>query len=202
MRTSLFLLLAVAAQSQSAPDLAAVHAITAQTPADVQIAIARAAGPPVSAAATILVLGPRGYTRAIEGTNGFTCLITRDEPDTMAPECYDAAGGPSLKVALFVEEQRAQGMKESDISAAVKERYRTGVFGPPTRPGVVYMLSDHNYLIDPDTHQRIHFPGHLMFYAPYLKASDVGSGPGAPLLTNPGKPDNLMVVVPASSHPH
>jgi hypothetical protein len=202
MRHSLFLLLLLAVPSQSTSKLEDVHAITAQTPADVQIAIARAAGPPVSAAATIYVLGPHGYIRAVEGTNGFTCLITRDEPDTMAPECYDAAGGPSLKVALFVEEQRAQGMKEPDISAAVKERYRTGVFGPPTRPGVVYMLSDHNYLTDPDTHQRIHFPGHLMFYAPFLTAKDVGSGPGAPLLTNPGKPDNLMVVVPASSHQH
>ena len=196
------MLLALAMQPQSSPNLADVHSITPQTPVDVQIAIAKAAGPPVSAAATILVLGPRGYVQAVEGTNGFTCLITRDQPDTMAPECYDAAGEPSLKVALFVEEQRAKGVKEADISAAVKERYRTGVFGPPKRPGVVYMLSDHNYLIDPDTHQMIHFPGHLMFYAPYLTATDVGSGPGAPLLTNPGKPDNLMVVVPASSHPH
>jgi len=202
MRTSLIMALALTLQSQSSPNLANVRSITPQTPADVQIAIARAAGPPVSAAASIYVLGPHGYVMAVEGTNGFTCLITRDQPDTMAPECYDAAGGPSLKVALFVEDERAKGVAEAEISAAVKDRYRTGVFGPPARPGVVYMLSDYNYLIDPDTHQLIHFPGHLMFYAPYLKASDVGSGPGAPLLTNPGKPDNLMVVVPAGSHPH
>jgi len=203
MRNSFLVLLAFALHPQSStPNLSGVHAITGQTPADVQIAIARLAGPPVSAAATIYVLGPHGYTRAVEGTNGFTCLITRDRPDRMAPECYDAAGGPSVKVQLFIEEERARGVKEADIAAAVDERYRQGVFGPPTRPGIVYMLSDFNYLSDPETHQMIHFPGHLMFYAPYLKATDVGSGPGAPFLTNPGKPDNLMVVVPASSHPH
>ena len=203
MRTSLLVLLTVALQPQSStPNLAGVHALTSQTPADVQIAIARLAGPPVSAAATIYVLGPHGYTRAVEGTNGFTCLITRDKPDTMAPQCFDAAGAPSVKVQLFIEEERAAGVKEADIAAAVDDRYRQGVFGPPTGPGIVYMLSDFNYLTDPDTGQLIHFPGHLMFYAPYLKAGDVGSGPGAPLLTHPGKPDNLMVVVPASTHPH
>ncbi len=203
MRITLLVLLALALQPQSStPDLSGVRTISSQTPAAVQIAIARLAGPPVGAAATIYVLGPHGYVRAVEGTNGFTCLITRDRPDTMAPECYDAAGAPSLKVLLFVEEQRAKGVAEDQIAAAVDSKYQQGVFGPPTRPGIVYMLSDFNYLIDPDTHEMIHFPGHLMFYAPYLKASDVGSGPGAPFLTRPGKPDNVMVVVPASSHPH
>src|SRR5262249_44455183 len=155
-----------------------------KTPVDVQIALARSAGPPVSAAATIYVIGPHGYVRAAEGTNGFTCLIDRDRLDVLAPECFDAAGGPTLKVLFFVEEEGGKGVKEADITAAVEDRYRSGVFGPPTRSGIVYMLSDYNYLLDPDTHQIIHFPAHLMFYAPYLTAKDVGSGPGAPFLTN------------------
>ena len=36
-----------------------------------------------------------------------------------------------------------------------------------------------------------------MFYAPYLTEKDLGSGPGAPYLTAPGDPANVMVVVPA-----
>jgi hypothetical protein len=64
------------------------------------------------------------------------------------------------------------------------------------------MMSANNYLVDPESREIIHFPGHLMFYAPNLTAADVGDGPGAPLMTNPGHPDNMMVVVPASSHPH
>jgi hypothetical protein len=203
MRNAILLLLTLTLQSPTSPEsLANVRTITGETAAEVQIAIARAAGPPVSAAATIYVLGPHGYTRAVTGTNGFTCLITRDRPDVMAPECYDAAGEPSLKVQFFIEDERAKGSNEADIAAAVEDRYRQGTFGPPTRPGIVYMLSDYNYVFDPDARQLIHFPGHLMFYAPYLKASDVGSGPGAPFLTHPGKADNLMVVVPAPSHPH
>jgi len=197
------MLLVVGLQAgQSSPNLTDVRSITSKTPVDVQIALARSAVPPVGAAATVYVIGPHGYVRAVEGTNGFTCLVDRDRLDVLAPECFDAAGAPTLKVLFFVEEERAKGVKEADITAAVEDRYRSGVFGPPTRAGIVYMLSDYNYLLDPDTNQITHFPAHLMFYAPNLTAKDVGSGPGAPYLTHAGKPDNLMVVVPASSHPH
>jgi hypothetical protein len=185
------------------PDLTQIHAISAETPVDVQIAIARAAGPPVSAKATIYVLGRSGYVKAVTGTNGFTCLIARDRPDTMAPECYDATGTvSSVPVTLFVEEERARGVAEPAIAAAVEARYQKGTFVAPAKPGIVYMLSANNYLIDPETNQLIHFPGHLMFYAPNFTAADVGEGPQAPLLTHAGHPDNLMVVIPASSHPH
>jgi hypothetical protein len=64
------------------------------------------------------------------------------------------------------------------------------------------MMSDYNYVFDPDARRVIHFPGHLMFYAPYLTAKDVGSGPGAPYLVRPGHPENVMVVIPAKSHAH
>jgi hypothetical protein len=191
------------ATPQATADLTSIHTISAETPVDIQIAIARAAGPPVSAKATIYVLGRTGYVRAVGGSNGFTCLITRDRLDAMAPECYDAAGTASeVPVQMFIEEQRAHGLAEPVIAAAVEARYRSGAFMAPARPGICYMLSANNYLADPDSGQIIHFPGHLMFYAPNLTSADVGEGPGAPLMTNPGHPDNMMVVVPASSHPH
>jgi hypothetical protein len=184
-------------------DLTLIHMISADTPVDVQVTVARAAGPPVSARATIYVLGRTGYVRAVAGSNGFTCLIARDRPDVMAPECFDAVGTAStVPVQMFIEEQRAHGTAEPAIAAAVEARYRSGAFVAPNRAGIVYMLSANNYVVDPDSGQIIHFPGHLMFYAPNLTAADVGEGPGAPLLTNPGHPDNLMVVVPAASHPH
>jgi hypothetical protein len=204
MPRTLALLLVVGLLQAPSPsvDFTGIHAINADTPVDIQIAIARSAGPPVAAKATILVLGRTGYVRAVAGSNGFTCLITRDRPDVMAPECFDAAGTAStVPVQMFVEEQRAHGLAEPAITAAVEARYRSGAFVAPARAGIVYMLSPNNYLLDPDSKQIIHFPGHLMFYAPNLTAADIGEGPGAPFMTNPGHPDNVMVVVPAS-HPH
>jgi hypothetical protein len=203
MRVLTFVLMSIALQVPTTQDLAAVRTVNARTPQAVQMAIARAAGPPVSASATILVLGPRGYEKAQSGSNGFTCLIERSPINTMAPQCFDAVGSDStVRVFMFIEEQRARGVSEAEIAAAVEDGYHAGRFTAPSRPGIVYMLSDYNYLADPDTHEIVHFPGHLMFYAPYLTPKEIGAGPGAPQQTHPGKPDNLLVVVPATVHPH
>jgi hypothetical protein len=176
-----------------------VKTIDAHTPAAVQIALAESAGPPVAAGAAIYVLGTKGYTKVRTGKNGFTCLVSRERPDTMEPECFDAVGTASVvPVRLFVEEQRAAGVAEDRIRNQVEEGYRQGRFKAPAKPGLVYMLSAHNYVFDPERRQVIHFPGHLMFYAPYATQKDVGSGPGAPYIVAPGTPHALMIVVPAS----
>src|ERR1700737_3366930 len=86
-------------------DLATLRRIDARTPAELQMALALAAGPPVSGGAAVYVLGPKGYAKAREGPNGFPCLVTREIPDTMEPECYDAEGtATTLKTRLYVEE--------------------------------------------------------------------------------------------------
>lgn len=103
---------------------------------------------------------------------------------------------------MFVESQRAAGIDDATIDKRVEEGYRSGRFTAPRKPGIVYMLSPHNYVFDPERQQIIHFPGHLMFYAPYAKAKDVGSGPGAPYIVAPGTPHALMIVVPAGSGEH
>jgi len=56
-------------------------------------------------------------------------------------------------------------------------------------------------VFDPERKAVIHFPGHLMFYAPYATQKDVGSGPGAPYIVAPGTPHALMIVVPAGPAP-
>jgi hypothetical protein len=174
-----------------------VKTIDANTPVAVQIALAESAGPPVAAEAAIYVLGPKGYRKVREGRNGFTCLVSRQRPDTLEPECFDAVGTASVvPVRIFVEEQRAAGTAEPRIQSLVEEGYKSGRFKAPGKPGLVYMLSGHNYVFDPGRNAVIHFPGHLMFYAPYATQKDVGSGPGAPYIVAPGTPHALMIVVP------
>ncbi|HEY0781504.1 MAG TPA: hypothetical protein VGE98_03550 [Thermoanaerobaculia bacterium] len=198
---ALFLCGAVAAWAVDASTLAQVRKIDATTPRDVQIAIAVSAGPPISDKATVYVLGPQGYEVARQGTNGFSCLVERQPIDTVAPVCYDAEGTATLiPVDEFIERERARGRADADIAKAVTEGYRTGQFKAPRKGGIAYMLSDYNWLVDPKTKKMNHFPGHLMFYAPNATADDVGHGPGAPILTDPGQPDNFLVVVPAASH--
>jgi hypothetical protein len=176
--------------------------VDSHTPRAVQVQIAKLAAPKeVSGHANIYVLGEHGYELAERGDNGFSCLIDRERPDTMEPECFDAAGTRStLKVRLFQEQQRANGVSDEDITRSIREGYKSGKFRAPSKPGIVYMLSDHNYVFDPDSKQIIHFPGHLMFYAPYATQKTVGAGEGAPYIVHPGEPDALMIVVPAKLH--
>ena len=186
--------------AQAAPSLDGITTVDATTPAAIQIVLAESAGPPVGKDATIYVLGPKGYTRARDGRNGFTCLISRERPDTLEPECFDGEGTATVvPVRMFIEEQRALGTAETRIAALVEEGYKAGKFKAPGKPGLVYMLSDHNYVFDPERKAVIHFPGHLMFYAPYATQKDVGEGPGAPYIVAPGTPHALMIVVPASA---
>jgi len=185
--------------SSAAQDITHVNA---KTPRDVQIRIAKLAAPKeITDHADIYVLGEHGYELAKRGDNGLSCMIEREKPDTMEPECYDAEGTrTTVRVRLYEEQQRANGVSEQEIERSVKAGYRSGKFKPPSKPGIVYMLSDYNYVLNPETGKTIHFPGHLMFYAPYATEKTVGSGEGAPYLVHPGEPDALMIVVPAKSH--
>lgn len=187
------------AGSAAAQDLSSIETVDANTPRDVQIQLAESAAPKeVSSAATILVLGKNGYEVGRKGTNGFTCLISRQLVNTLEPECYDAEGtATTVKKDMFIEEQRAKRVSEEQIEKQVEAGYKSGKFKAPRRAGIVYMMSPYNRVLNPQNNKIIRFPGHLMFYAPNLTAKDVGEGESAPYLTNPGKPDNLMVVVPA-----
>jgi hypothetical protein len=172
--------------------------VDANTPAAQQIAIARSAAPDeVSKDAAVYVLGKKGYELAVKGSNGFTCLIERERADTVAPECFDAEGSrTTVQAVLFREAERAKGATDKDIDAAVAAGYKQGRFHAPAKPGIVYMMSNQNYVVNPSTQKVIHFPGHLMFYAPYATTKTVGSGKGAPYIVHPGLPDALMIVVP------
>ncbi len=176
--------------------------VDASTPRETQISIARLAGPDhVSQNADIYVLGKSGYELAVKGSNGFSCLIERERPETMEPECYDAEGSrTTMLVRLFVEAERSKQRDEQAIMLSVKEAYRSGRFRAPAKPGIVYMLSNYNYVLNPETMKIIHFPGHLMFYAPYATEQTIGSGEGAPYIVHPGQPDALLIVVPAKAH--
>jgi hypothetical protein len=64
--------------------------VDASTPWEVQVRIAKLAAPKeITDHADIYVLREHGYELAERGDNGFSCMIEREKPDTMEPECYD-----------------------------------------------------------------------------------------------------------------
>jgi hypothetical protein len=177
--------------------------VTASTPRERQIELALSAAPTeVSSKATIYILGPKGYEKVREGTNGFSCFIWRSFRETTqvsaAPACFDAVGSRTLMVtAMRREELRAEGKSDEEIKDDIAQGYKDGRYKAPG-PGFLYMMSTENYFYDSDAKRWGTVPPHLMFYAPYETAKDAGyesiSPTMVPYLTGDG-PEGLLVVV-------
>jgi hypothetical protein len=197
-----------AAQDKPQEPTKEVHTIDASTPRERQIELALSAAPTeVSSKATVYILWAKGYEKVREGTNGFSCLIERSFKETMqvsaAPACFDAEGSRTLaQTILRREELRAQGKSEAEISEAeikddIAQGFTDGRFKVPG-PGFLYMMSNENCFYDSDAKQWGVVPPHLMFYAPYKTAKDLGyeaiSPTMVPYLTYPG-PEGLIVVM-------
>src|SRR5258708_18007573 len=75
---------------------------------DAEIALARSAAPPsISRDATVMVLGRHGYETAVEGKNGFVCIVDRawmgsfDSPEFWNPKnrgplCFNQQAARSI----------------------------------------------------------------------------------------------------------
>jgi hypothetical protein len=204
----------------AAPEYELPRVYDASMPRDQQITLAESAAPAeVSSKATVYVLGPKGYEKAREGTNGFSCFVGRHfvkpaettQPETtraettIEPQCFDAEGSRTLLlVYLHGEELRTNGKSEAEIKADVANGYKEGRYQYPSKPGFLYMMSSQNRLSAIPEHGTGIFPPHLMFYAPNMTTKDIGFDAQPKLdylgMTHPGAGDNLIVVIPAASN--
>lgn len=206
---SIGLLSITAARQVMAQELPKVY--DASMPRNQQIALAESAAPAeVSSKATVYVLGPKGYEKAREGTNGFSCFVGRHfvKPGetTIEPQCFDAEGSRTLlPVYLHGEELRTNGRSEVEIRADTASGYKEGRYQYPSKPGFLYMMSSQNRLSPIPEHGSGIFPPHLMFYAPNMTTKDIGLDAQSLEkldylgMTHPGAGDNLIVVLPMTS---
>src|SRR5262252_9446495 len=206
---SIALLSTTAAIQAMAQELPKVY--NASMPRDQQITLAESAAPAeVSSKATVYVLGPKGYEKAREGTNGFSCFVSRHfvkpAETTIEPQCFDAEGSRTLlPVYLHGEELRTKGKSEAEIKADAASGYREGRYQYPSKPGFLYMMSSKNRLSAIPEHGTGIFPPHLMFYAPNVTTKDIGFDAQSLAnldylgMTHPGAGDNLIVVIPLAS---
>jgi len=166
---------------------------------DDEISLAQKAGPPgIANDATIYVLERgSGYTIARKGTNGFACIVHRDRPDTLEPECFDPEGTESLmRMELDHAMFREQGMSDEEASRKIDVGFATGIYRIPRRTAITYMLSDKNKVFNGE--KVISYPPHIMISAPYLNNSDIGADfkdPGMPWVLNEGSPRAYIIVV-------
>jgi hypothetical protein len=190
-----------------------------------EIALARTAAPPsVSNDATVMVFGKQGYETAVEGKNGFVCMVDRSwndrfdkpefwNPKNRGPVCYNpAAARTALPITLMRTKFVLAGQSRDEIHESMKAAVEKKEL-PECAPGAMaYMLSKQGHLND----LCGNCAPHLMFYVPLKDAKTWGAGaPDSPVIVNThfnGDPEpvtEFLVVVsewsdgtPADDHAH
>lgn len=195
---------AVAAASfASSTDETAASASPEILPLRCEIELALSAAPDyLQAEASVFALTERGYELTRQGTNGFSCIVNRDDPRVLKPTCFDAEGRDTVipKIKYFGERMLA-GIAVEQIRRDVAEKFATGEFISQRKPGVAYMLSRYNRPVNPATGKLGFFPPHVMFHAPNLTNEDIGHDmahhdPNRPLpMIAYGGPQGYMIMI-------
>ena len=157
-----------------------------------EIALARSAAPDaISGEATVLVLGRRGYETAVEGKNGWVCMVGRgwgalfDWPEFWSPKirAADCLNPPAARSMLPFAYKRTElllaGHSKVEAIAAIKAALEKKEL-PALEPGAVsYMMAKSAYLTDNGGHNA----PHLMFYAPIKDVAAWGANiPNSPVM--------------------
>ena len=175
---------------------------------DAEVALARTAAPDaISRDAKVLVLGAHGYETAVEGKNGFVCVVERGwmspadapefwNPKLRGPICFNPPAVRSVLPATYKRTEMAlAGRTKAEIIEGNKTAFEKGDL-PPLEPGAMsYMMSNKAYLTDHGDHNL----AHLMFYTPALDGKDWGADlPKSPVMLNPqfrgSEPIDVFVV--------
>jgi hypothetical protein len=181
-----------AAQTDKYPRMAAIGEYLMEQTAEIRLA--RSAAPDsISHNAAILVLGRQGYETAVEGKNGFVCMVDRGwmaafdwpefwNPKVRAAECLNPQAARSMLPIVFLRSRLVMaGRSKTEILAAIKVAFENGQLPHLESGSMVYMMSKSAYLTDAGQNAP-----HLMFLTEGIDAKDWGSGAaGSPVISAP-----------------
>ena len=159
-----------------------------------EIALARSAAPTsISSDATVLVFDKSGYQTAVEGKNGFTCLVERSwmspidrpefwNPKIRGPICYNP---PAVRTILPYTINRTKlvlsGLSKAQIRENIIAAMAKKELPIPEAGAMSYMLSKQGNLGD----SVGHWCPHLMFHVPKADEASWGADvDGSPVLYN------------------
>jgi len=158
-----------------------------------EIALARSAAPDaISRHATVLVLGRHGYETAVEGKNGWVCMVERgwmatfDSPEFWNPKIRGAVclNPPAARSILPFADKRTEwllaGHSKVEVIAVIKAALDKKELPALEPEAMSYMTSKSSYLTDKDDHNG----PHLMFYEPISDDATFGANmPNSPVVS-------------------
>jgi len=180
-----------------------------------EIALARSAAPDnVSGPATVKVLTPAGYEVAVEGKNGFVCLVLRGwaaptynpeqfrqyvyVADLRAPICFDSVSARTMMPYYELRHRLGMAGKGPDeIARGIEAAYAKGELPKADTASIAYMFSADMYL-GPHLGHGLVYP-HLMLFLPYYDNAKLGGNErrsGLPFLSDDSGTPFAVTVVP------
>jgi hypothetical protein len=168
-----------------------------------EIALARSAAPEsISRDAAVMVLEQHGYETAVQGKNGFVCMVERswtagiDDPEFWNPKlrgaiCFNPPAARSyLPLTIRKTELVLAGRSKAQMFESVKAALDKKELSALESGAMSYMMSKEAYLNDRDGHWH----PHLMFFVPQTDAATWGADlPGSPILADEDPQDRLTV---------
>lgn len=154
-------------------------------PRAAEIALARTAAPAaIASAATVLVLGPNGFTTAVPGRNGYVCLVERSwisaidfsevwNSKIRGPDCLNP---PAVRSILPIYELKTKlelkRPSRRQVAAALRSAFKSHQL-PALQAGAMgFMMSRQAYLTDSGGHNL----SHLMVFTNLRSTHAWGAG--------------------------
>jgi hypothetical protein len=171
---------------------------------DAEIALARSAAPDsISRDAEVLVLERHGFDTAVQGKNGFVCIVGRGwtsapdsdfwNPKVRVPMCVNAAAARSYLLRITkITDLALAGRTPAQVNEAMASAIEKKEL-PPMEPGAMcYMMSKEGYGGD----SVPHWPSHLMFFFSDIDPAIWGANlPGSPVLGIADRSEHLTQFV-------
>lgn len=166
---------------------------------DAEIALARSAAPEsISRDATVMILGRHGYEVAVQGKNGFVCLVDRawkgpfDHPEFWNPKqraatCYNKEASSPLQITDVRTKLVLQGLSKEQIRERMKSAFDKKEIPPVEAGAMCFMMGKESYTTDAGiTADGAHNMAHLMFFTPRIDPADWGANMDkSPVVTDP-----------------
>ncbi|MEQ8425184.1 MAG: hypothetical protein RIA63_10780 [Cyclobacteriaceae bacterium] len=163
----------------------------------------------ISKDATIMLLTKQGYEIAVEGTNGFVCLVDRSftgpwenpefwNPKHIDPICYNPAAVRTVMPHDTMRTNLAlKGFSKEKMREEILKAYGQGKLKAPEVGALAFMMSKEQNLGDAIGHWQ----PHIMYYIPYGKYFELGAiGKNAPTVPFDGQNEIMTTVLIPVQH--
>jgi hypothetical protein len=157
-----------------------------------EIALARTAAPgSISNGAEVMVLSRQGYMTAVNGTNGFLCIVERSwgqstdqaefwNPKMRAPHCFDAQARRSFAPIYLMKTRLVlAGKSKAEIAQAIATSLDKKELPALESGAMAYMMSKQQYLNDRD---KSWHPHTMFFVSGDATKSWAADDPNSPVM--------------------